>query len=59
MLLSTSDILRKVSPTLEEKALLGTAEGLKAMAEFVAADSTRRLGDHADPHSSQRVTGSN
>jgi hypothetical protein len=39
------DILRKVS-----------AEGLKAMAEFVASDSTRRLGDHAgasDPHSGQ------
>jgi hypothetical protein len=30
------DIVRKVSPILEEKALIGTAEGLKAMAEFVA-----------------------
>jgi hypothetical protein len=60
------DILRKVSPTLEEKALLDTAEGLKAIAEFVAADSTLGLGDYAgasDRHSSQTggslSTGSN
>ena len=38
------DILRKTSPALEEKALLGIAEGLKAMAQFVAADSKRHLG---------------
>jgi hypothetical protein len=41
------DILRKVSPTLEEKALLGTAKGLKVTAEFMAEDLKRRLADHA------------
>jgi hypothetical protein len=43
-----------------EKALLSTAKGLRAMAEFVTADSKRRLGDHAeasDPLSSQPVGG--